>query len=311
MITTMKKAAELWLTAVVTAVMSCSCNHSGENFDASGVFETTEVIVSARGAGEIKNLTVVEGQEVTAGADLGCIDTIQLSLQRKQLEASLSATDSRRLSENRQLASLNQQIANLRSEKHRFEQLVKDNAAPHKQLDDINYQIEVLQKQLAASSEQIGSSNSSVAKQSSGIAAQVEQIDAKIADCTITSPVDGTVLSKYAEQGEYTAPGRPLFKVGNLNDMRLKAYITAGQLTTLKIGQTVTVYADLGDSGRKEFEGTVSWISDEAEFTPKTIQTRDERSNLVYAIKIDVRNDGTIKRGMYGDVKFNQSQPAQ
>lgn len=287
------------------AVILTSCSEKETSYDASGVFEVTEVIVSARGAGTIEQLSVSEGDQVAAGTPLGYIDTLQLDLQRKQLSASLSATDSRQLDENRQLASLRQQLANLRSEQSRFQQLVNENAAPRKQLDDINYQIDVVEKQISATAEQIGSANTSTRGQTTGIVAQIDQINARIADCVISSPISGTILSKFAEAGEYATPGKPLFKVGDISRMRLRAYITASQLTELKIGDRVKVYADQGDSGRKEYDGTVTWISDEAEFTPKTIQTRDERSNLVYAIKIDVDNrDGLIKRGMYGDIKF-------
>ena len=284
--------------------MLYSCSSGNGDYDASGFFETTEVIVSARGNGELKQLGIEEGQEVSPNATLGYIDTIQLALKRQQLIATLSATDSRKLDENRQLATIRQQIANLKTEQHRFEELVKANAASQKQLDDINYNLEVLERQLSATSEQIGSNNTSLTGQSASIAAQVAQIDDQINNCIVYSPIKGTILSKYAEQGEFVAVGRALFKVGNVEDIKLRAYITASQLTTLQIGQGVKVYADLGENNRKEFEGRVSWISDEAEFTPKTIQTRDERSNLVYAIKILVKNDGTIKRGMYGDVKF-------
>lgn len=284
--------------------MLYSCSSGNGDYDASGIFETTEVIVSARGNGELKQLGIEEGQEVSPNATLGYIDTIQLALKRQQLIATLSATDSRKLDENRQLATIRQQIANLKTEQHRFEELVKANAASQKQLDDINYNLEVLERQLSATSEQIGSNNTSLTGQSASIAAQVAQIDDQINNCIVYSPIKGTILSKYAEQGEFVAVGRALFKVGNVEDIKLRAYITASQLTTLQIGQGVKVYADLGENNRKEFEGRVSWISDEAEFTPKTIQTRDERSNLVYAIKILVKNDGTIKRGMYGDVKF-------
>lgn len=291
------------LVVIVTALLY-SCNNGNGDYDASGIFETTEVIVSARGNGELKLLDIEEGTEILPNAIIGYIDTTYLSLKRQQLIATLSATDSRKLDETRQLATIRQQISNLKTERHRFEELVKVNAASKKQLDDINYNIEVLEKQLSATSEQIGSNNTSIVGQSAGIAAQVAQIDDQISNCAVYSPIKGTVLSKYAEQGEYAVAGRALFKVGNVDEMKLRAYITASQLTTLRIGQVVKVYADLGESGRKEFEGTVSWISDEAEFTPKTIQTRDERSNLVYAIKILVKNDGTIKRGMYGDVKF-------
>lgn len=284
-----------WMTA---------CENANPEYDATGVFETTEVIVSAQGNGEIMQLTIEEGSEVSPNELLGHIDTIQLSLKRQQLTATLSATESRKLDVNKQLASIRQQIANLKTEQLRYEKLVKANAASQKQLDDINYNLEVLHKQLSATSEQIGSSNSSLSGQSAGIAAQVAQIDKQIEDCLITSPIKGIILSKYAEQGEFAIPGRALFKVGNISDIKLRAYVSAPQLTSLQIGQKVKVYADFGETDCKEYEGTVTWISAEAEFTPKTIQTRDERSNLVYAIKIAVKNDGMIKRGMYGNVKF-------
>ena len=284
-----------WMTA---------CENANPEYDATGVFETTEVIVSARGNGEIMQLTIEEGSEVSPNELLGHIDTIQLSLKRQQLTATLSATESRKLDVNKQLASIRQQIANLKTEQLRHEKLVKANAASQKQLDDINYNLEVLHKQLSATLEQIGSSNSSLSGQSAGIAAQVAQIDKQIEDCLITSPIKGIILSKYAEQGEFAIPGRALFKVGNISDIKLRAYVSAPQLTSLQIGQKVKVYADFGETDCKEYEGTVTWISAEAEFTPKTIQTRDERSNLVYAIKIAVKNDGMIKRGMYGNVKF-------
>lgn len=286
------------------ATLTIACEHAEQQYDATGVFETTEIIVSAKGNGEIKQLMLEEGAEVSPNEMLGHIDTVQLSLKRQQLTANLSATESRKLDANKQLASLRQQITNLQTEQSRYEKLVKANAASQKQLDDINYNLEVLQKQLSATSEQIGSSNSSLSGQSAGISAQVALIDKQMEDCFITSPIKGIILSKYAEQGEFVTPGRALFKVGDIVNMKLRTYVSAPQLTQLQIGQKVKVYADLGESDRKEYEGTVTWISDEAEFTPKTIQTRDERSNLVYAIKIAVKNDGTIKRGMYGEVKF-------
>lgn len=286
------------------ALLLASCNSGNNDYDASGVFETTEVIVSAKATGEILRFNVEEGMDVSMGDELGYIDTVQLSLKSRQLEASKSATQSKQLDESRQVASIKQQISNLQREKERFERLLKAKAATQKQVDDINYQIEVLRRQLAATSEQISGNNSSIDNQSQSIDAQREQTADQIRKSVITSPVDGTILTKYAEPGEYAVPGKALFKVGNLKTMKLRAYITADQLTTLKIGQNVRVYADTGKDGRREYPGRVAWISDKAEFTPKTIQTRDERANLVYAIKVEVANDGFIKRGMYGDVKF-------
>ena len=291
----------IWATGLVVLA---GCGNKDVDYDASGVFETTEVIVSARGTGEIKSLAIEEGQTVKANVQLGYLDMTQLELKKNQLVSTQQATNSRKLNTAQQVASINQQIANLQKEHERFSALLKDGAATEKQVDDISYQISVLQKQLAAVNEQVSSANTSIDGQSAGFDAQIGQVDDQLRQAVIVSPIDGVILSKYAEQGEFAAPGRALFKVGDVSEMKLRAYITATQLTGVTIGQIVKVYADQGESGRKEYEGKVSWISSEAEFTPKTIQTRDERSNLVYAIKVSVKNDGLIKRGMYGDVKF-------
>ena len=292
------------ILAVSLAIGFSSCTSNENSYDASGVFETTEVIVSAKGTGEIQVFNIEEGQEVSQNEIIGSIDTTQLSLKNRQLAANQLATKDKMLDESRQVASLRQQIANLQREKKRFAALVASNAATQKQVDDINYQIEVLNRQLTASLEQLNSSNKSIANQIDGIRAQRAQTSDQINNAMIISPITGSILTKYAERGEYATPGKPLFKVADLKAMKLRAYVTAPQLTTLKIGQKVTVYADYGEKESKAYQGTVEWISDKAEFTPKTIQTRDERANLVYAVKIAVKNDGLIKRGMYGNVKF-------
>lgn len=281
-----------------------ACGDKEVEYDASGIFETTEIIVSAQTTGELTALTAEEGRTVEAGERLGCVDTVQLALKKRQLSASLTATDSKRLDRKRQVAALRQQIDNLQREKARFSELLKADAATEKQVDELDYQIAILQRQLEATEEQINSSNSSLDGQSSGIEAQLAQVEDQIRKSVAASPIKGTILAKYAEPGEYVVPGKPLFKVADISRMKLRAYLTADQLTTLKIGQKVTVYADQGKTDRKAYEGIVVWIADEAEFTPKTIQTREERANLVYAVKIAVSNDGLIKRGMYGDVKF-------
>ena len=288
----------------IALTLLVACGEQKYPYDASGVFETTDVIVSAKSVGEIKSFNVEEGMTVTANQTLGYIDTVQLHLQKGQLNATQSATVSRKLSENTQVAAIKQQIANLQTERKRFEELLKENAGTQKALDDIDYQIKVLEQQMAAASEQVSTANQSLSGQSNSMNAQRAQLNDQISNSIITSPIDGTILSKYAQEGEFAAPGRALFKVGNLKQMRLRAYVTADQLTKIKIGQKVKVFADPGTRDRKEYPGEVVWISDKAEFTPKTIQTRDERANLVYAIKIAIENDGLIKRGMYGDVKF-------
>lgn len=292
------------LTSAAAAMMLAACGNKDVDYDASGVFEVTEVIVSARGTGEIMSLDIDEGQSVTAGETLGRLDIIQLELKKEQLSAGKAAAESRKLNVSQQVASISQQIANLQTEQARYTALLKDGAATQKQVDDIGYQIATLRKELTALNEQVSTTNRSIDGQSASIDAEMGQVDDMMRQAVITSPINGVILSKYAEAGEYATSGKPLFKVADVSDMKLRAYITAEQLTGLKIGQKVKVYADQGESGRKEYDGTVSWISSEAEFTPKTIQTRDERSNLVYAIKISVKNDGLIKRGMYGDVKL-------
>ena len=283
-----------------------ACTSQEENYDASGIFETTEVIVSAKGTGELQSFRIEEGQAVQQGEVVGLIDTLQLSLRDRQLAATLLATESKRLNETNQVAHLRQQIENLQREKERFTELLRGNAATAKQVDAIAYQLQVLQTQRKAAQEQISSSNSSLFRQSESIVAQRAQMEDQIHNAMITSPITGTVLTKYAEQGEYAVPGKALFKVADVRQMKLRAYITADQLTQLKLGQQVTVYADSGKTERKSYTGRVIWIADKAEFTPKTIQTRNERANLVYAVKIAVENDGFIKRGMYGEVRFNE-----
>lgn len=281
-----------------------ACGNKNDDYDASGIFEATEVIVSSQGNGELMEFNIMEGQDVEAGKPIGYIDTIQLYLKKMQLLANIKSVGSREYSVSKQVASIQQQIATQKNEQKRYENLIKSNAANQKQLDDINAQIALLEKQLIAQKETLENNNRGVSEESTGLEIQIAQIEDQIKKSIISSPIDGTVLSKYAEQGEQAAQGRALFKVADIANMNLRVYITADQLTSLKIGQQVKVFADQGKSDRKEYQGTVIWISDKAEFTPKTIQTRDERANLVYAVKVAVKNDGYIKKGMYGDIQL-------
>ena len=288
------------------ALMLVSCTSNDNEYDASGVFEATEVVVSAKAQGEILSLTIDEGDEVKKGDVLGEIDATLLSQKKSQMTASQSANDSRILDLNTQIASVQQQISNAEREKARFSELLKAKAATQKQVDDIGYQISTLKAQLAAFREQVSAQNKSIREQSASMDSQINQVQTQISDATIKSPITGVVLQKYAEAGEYAAPGKALFKVADIKAMKLRAYITADQLNSITIGQKVTVYADEGKEDRKAYEGRVTWISSKAEFTPKTIMTRDERANLVYAIKISVdNNQGLIKSGMYGEVSFD------
>ena len=287
------------------AVLFFACHGEDGEYDATGVFETTEVIVSAQGTGEIMRFDIDEGQTVDAEVELGYIDTVQLSLKKQELLANLEATDNRRYNVGRQIASLREEIATQKREQQRYQNLVQAKAANQKQLDDINARLATLEKQLAAQTETLENGNRTVSGQVRMLEAQLAQVEDQIGKCRISSPINGTILSKYVEAGELASQGRALFKVGDIVNMYLRAYITADQLTELKIGQSVRVFADEGESGHREYAGTVSWISDKAEFTPKTIQTRDERANLVYAVKIQIQNDGFVKRGMYGEIKID------
>ena len=295
-----------------------ACGNKEKEYDATGTFEATEVTVSAKATGELKTFDISEGQTVEQGAVVGSIDAYQLQqtseqleAQKRQLGATRSATDSRRLDLEKQLSSINQQIANAQRERQRFTELVADGAVPKKQLDDINYQIKVLERQREATRDQIRSNNASLAEQSKGIGAQIDGLNAQqrqiadqIANAQVKAPIAGTVLEKYVERGEFVAIGKPLFKMADVQNMFLRAYVTSSQLKDLKIGQKVTVFADYGDKQKKTYEGTIAWISSRSEFTPKTILTDDERADLVYAVKVAIKNDGFVKIGMYGEVKF-------
>lgn len=292
-----------WIPALLLLI---ACTSKNGETDASGTFEATEVIVSAQATGTLLSFQVTEGQDVKAGANLGFIDTIQLDLRKKQLMASIQAAQTRKPDVDVQVAALEQQIATARSEKRRVENLVKANAANQKQLDDLNAQIEVLVKQLKATKTTLESSTSGIDKESSALKLQIEQINDQIRRSYISSPIDGTVLVKYAETGELAVQGKSLFKVANMKQMLLRVYVTADQLAKLKLGQTVNVNAEMGTTDNKAYKGTVTWISAKSEFTPKTIQTRDERANLVYAVKVAVENDGVLKIGMYGGIHFDK-----
>lgn len=281
-----------------------SCGKSEDDFDAAGTFEATEVVVSSEAMGKILNFEITEGQEVTENLIIGTIDSVQLYLKKQQLLASRKALISRKPDTNKQLAALEQQITTAKTEKKRIENLLKANAVNQKQLDDVNAQIAVLEKQQTALKSSLELTTSSLSGEDEALQLQIKQLEDQLMKCRISSPITGTVLTKYAEKGELASPGKALFKVADTKNIILRAYISSDQLTQLKIGQKVQVFADYGEKDNKQYEGIVSWIASKAEFTPKTIQTRDERANLVYAVKIAVKNDGLLKIGMYGNVKF-------
>jgi len=288
---------------VASLIFLYSCGKSNEQYDASGTFEATEIMVSSEASGKILHFVAQEGELLQPGNEIVLIDTLQLFLKKQQLLASINALQSRRPEVNKQIAALQQQIVTAKTEKQRAENLVKANAANQKMLDDINAQIVVLEKQLAAQKSTLDISNRGISEDVATMEIQVAQLDDQLLKCHIAAPINGTLLVKYAQVGELAMPGKVLFKVADMESMILRAYITSDQLTQLKIGQTVKVFADFGE-GTREYPGTVSWVSGKAEFTPKTIQTKNERANLVYAVKIAVKNDGYLKIGMYGQIKL-------
>ena len=293
------------LTVLVTLIILLSaCNTQKKDYDASGMFEATEVIVSAETTGKILTLNIREGQWVEPSEILGLIDTTQLFLQKVQLLQSKKQAGARKQDVVTQLAALEEQLAYQQREKTRVEKLIAAKAGNTKLLDDIDAQIAIIQKQIAATKENLEKNNQGVSDNVGLVDAQIEAINDMIFKAHIQSSIAGTILTKYAEAGEVTTMGRPLFKVADVENMYLRAYITSAQLTQIKLEQQVKVYADFGEKERREYEGVITWISPEAEFTPKTIQTKDERANLVYAVKILVVNDGYLKIGMYGEVKF-------
>ena len=289
---------------ITAAAMLAACDSRENGFDATGIFEATEITVSALETGQIVRLDAEEGTLLKKGQQTGLIDTVQLALSAIRLGATKESIASSRPDIQTQIAATRQQIEKAEMEKLRFERLVRDNAANRKQLDDAEAQLAVLKKQLEAQLSTLERTNQGVSDEQRAAEAQIMQLEDQLRKCRVVSPAAGTVLAKYAEAGEVTAAGKPLFKLADLRHVFLRAYVSGSQLSEVKVGQSVKVYADEGEDGRREYAGRVTWISGQAEFTPKTIQTRDERANLVYAVKIAVENDGLLKLGMYGEVKF-------
>lgn len=293
------------LTIIAAAVfLLASCNRNQSEFDASGTFESEETIISSEATGTIKDFTIEEGQTLKEGDVVGYIDSTQLALRKKQLQAQISAALSRRPDVSKQIASLQEQLKGAEREQVRVTNLLKADAATQKQLDDVNTQIDVVKKQIEALQSSLGITSGSIDKESVPLQIQIDQLNDQLNKCRIINPVNGTVLTKYAEANEVAAPGKPLYKIADLSTVLLRAYVTGDQLSKIKLNQKVTVFVDSGKDSYKQYEGNISWISDKAEFTPKTIQTKEERANLVYGVKIRVKNDGLLKLGMYGEVKL-------
>lgn len=285
------------------AFIMAACNNTPDH-DATGIFEAITVTVSAETSGKILSFPIKEGDSVNLGERLAVIDTITLTLQQKQLESQRQSTENSSPDIATQAAALRSQIAHQQHECERFSRLLEAGAATQKQYDDSQAQLTMLRGQLAALLSTLGKNRNSITDNAVAIQYQTEQIEEQIKKSIIDSPLSGTVLIKYAEQGEFATPGRALCKIADLDNIYLRAYFTSSQLAGIKLGQNVTVIADFGGNEQYEYPGTITWIAQENEFTPKSIQTRDSRANLVYATKIAVKNDGRLKLGQYGEVKL-------
>jgi len=279
-----------------------SCDDKGLSHDASGSFEAVETIISAEANGKILQLSIEEGQELNVGQVIGHIDSTQMYARKLQLLQSKKAILSGRPQASVQTDALKKELANAILDRDRTENLVKGGVATQKQLDDANAKVITLRARINAQESSLQTTTSSLNEQAGTVDAQLTEINDQLKKCTVTNPLKGTVLSKYAEQYEMTAAGRPLYKIADLSNIILRAYITGDLLSQVKLDQKVKVFTDDGKGGFKETEGVVTWINDKAEFTPKTIQTKNERANLVYAIKVKIRNDGFYKIGMYGEM---------
>lgn len=309
----------IFFAAAISFSLLQSCNSNDNKFDASGTFESDEVIVSPEQNGQLLSFNVHEGDNLNKGQVVGFIDSTNLVLQKQQVQASIRSLSQKTSDVQPQVQLLRDQLAVQESqmkqmvrERNRMQNLVKAGAATQKQLDDMNSQVDQMQKQMQVTDQQIkvqlsntGTQNRSVLSEAAPLQKQVAQINEQLSKANVVNPISGTVLTKYAEQGEITAQGKALYKIADLSYLNLRAYITGTQLSQLKLNQQVTVYVDSGADKYRTYPGTIIWISDKAEFTPKTIQTKDERANLVYAIKVRVKNDGYLKIGMYGEVRLN------
>ncbi len=286
------------------ALMLNSCGNNDNDFDATGVFEATETTVYAEQSGALMMFGVEEGDIIQQDKEVGLIDTTQLWLKLQQAGVSKSVYQSQKPELEKQIAATREQLAKAKQDQLRYKELVADGAAPSKMLDDANSQVEVLQRQLAAQISSLTVSTNALERQMEATDVQADQWRDQLRKCHILAPTKGTVLEKYVERGEFVSTGKPLFKMADTENMFIRAYLTSAQLKDIKVGQQATVFADFGDGQKRKYQGKVTWISNRSEFTPKTILTDDERADLVYALKVAIRNDGYVKIGMYGEVRF-------
>ena len=286
------------------ALMMAACGNSEKDFDATGTFEATETTVYAEQSGALLTFDVNEGDALALGREVALIDTTQTWLKIRQLAATKEVFQSQKPDMERQIAATRQQLAKAQQDERRYKELVADGAAPSKMLDDATSQVKVLQRQLDAQISSLSTSTRALDKQMAAADVQVSQLQDMLRKCHVVTPIGGTVLEKYVERGEFVSIGKPLFKLADTENMFLRAYVTSSQLQNIRLGQKVKVFADFGGQQKRAYDGTVSWISARSEFTPKTILTDDERADLVYAVKVEFRNDGFVKIGMYGELKF-------
>ena len=295
----MKKRALFLIFIMVLA----SCQNA-EKYDATGIFDANTVTVSSETCGNLISFDIEEGDNIIAGQQVALVDTVLLDLQKRQLHSQQLSIEKSSPDIAAQAAALRSQIAHQQNECDRIKRLLANGAATQKQSDDANAQLRTLRGQLEGLLSTLDKNRNSITESASALQYQKEQVEEQIRKSRITAPITGTVLQKYAEQGEYATPGRPLFKMANLDDIYLRSYFTASQLAHISIGQEVTVIADFGGDEQYEYPGRIIWIAQESEFTPKSIQTQDTRANLVYAVKVAVKNDGRLKLGQYGEVRL-------
>ena len=283
-----------------------SCKEKSKQFDASGSFEALETMIATEANGKILQLNIEEGQQLDSGQVIGYIDSTQLHLSKLQLTQNKKAILSGRPDANVQVEYLKKELANAEIDRNRTETLVKGGVASQKQLDDANAKIATLQANIKAQQSSLKISTSSINEQGNTFDVQTKEINDQLTKCVIINPIKGMVLTKYAQQYEMAVLGKPIYKIADISTIILRAYITGDQLQQVKVGQKIKVFTDDGKGGFKETEGVITWVNEKSEFTPKTIQTKNERANLVYAIKVNVKNDGYLKIGMYGQVNWNK-----
>lgn len=293
------------LLILSTLIILAGCYNNNIITHASGVFETEDVIISSKSMGEITSLNIKEGDILKKDSLIGQIDNMQLQLQKKNLENAIASAESRLVNIELQLAPIDEEVNKYKNEVSRFKRLVASDAANKKQLDDVTSAYNAALKKREATYDTLTKGNTLILNEINGLKIQIAQIDDNIKKTLIISPMDGVVLTKYANAFEFAQMGKPLFKMADVSTLTLRAYVTGDILTQVKINDEAKIYADFGKNSTKEYTGKITWVSEKAEFTPKTIPTRDERSNLVYAVKIVVKNDGYLRKGMYGEVVFN------